>query len=382
MIDQQEKKVEYLELIYDLIFVYLIGRNNSLLHYIENGFVSFSTFLTYVLCSLAIIQIWNFSTFYINLYGRNGKRDHIFLFINMYLLYHMADGISSGWRASVNQFCLAWFLILINIGAQYIIEMRNHPGEPWVLEQLKRKALILFGEATLVLVHMTVYHRFGISIAYVPILFGLAATLLSHDVNSMMPVDFSHLTERAMLYVVFTFGEMIISITGYFEDKISLNTLYFSGMAFLIVVGLFLSYEVFYDRLYDDPCFFDLCPEQHLCRSGFHAPGRSGYPSKDFVYYRFLYPLFRISVPCGHLRKKAMRLQPQVPRVHRRAWPELPHADDCFQEADGAEYCHQRRVHFCDFHGYLPQGKVGLRQRRFCGLLTEAFCVCMHRKLT
>ncbi len=35
MIDQQEKKVEYLELIYDLIFVYLIGRNNSLLHYIE-----------------------------------------------------------------------------------------------------------------------------------------------------------------------------------------------------------------------------------------------------------------------------------------------------------------------------------------------------------
>ena len=116
MIDQQEKKVEYLELIYDLIFVYIIGRNNSLLHYIENGFVSAGTFLTYVLCSLAIIQIWNFSTFYINLYGRNGKRDHVFLFINMYLLYHMADGISSGWRASVDQFCIAWFLILVNIG--------------------------------------------------------------------------------------------------------------------------------------------------------------------------------------------------------------------------------------------------------------------------
>ncbi len=28
---QDEKKVEYIELIYDLIFVYLIGRNNSLL---------------------------------------------------------------------------------------------------------------------------------------------------------------------------------------------------------------------------------------------------------------------------------------------------------------------------------------------------------------
>ena len=30
-IRREEKKVEYLELIYDLIFVYIIGRNNSLL---------------------------------------------------------------------------------------------------------------------------------------------------------------------------------------------------------------------------------------------------------------------------------------------------------------------------------------------------------------
>ncbi|MBR1771440.1 MAG: hypothetical protein IJ747_05375 [Lachnospiraceae bacterium] len=37
MMESQEKKVEYLELIYDLIFVYLIGRNNAILHYVEGG---------------------------------------------------------------------------------------------------------------------------------------------------------------------------------------------------------------------------------------------------------------------------------------------------------------------------------------------------------
>ena len=36
----EEKKVEYLELIYDLIFVYIIGRNNSLLLHLEDGFVA------------------------------------------------------------------------------------------------------------------------------------------------------------------------------------------------------------------------------------------------------------------------------------------------------------------------------------------------------
>ena len=54
---EQEKKVEYVELIYDLIFVYLIGRNNTLLHVIKDGFIDPSSFLTYVLAAL-IICIW------------------------------------------------------------------------------------------------------------------------------------------------------------------------------------------------------------------------------------------------------------------------------------------------------------------------------------
>ncbi len=251
MPDNQEKKVEYIELIYDLIFVYLIGRNNSILHYIENGFVPGEVFLAYILCSLAVIQIWNFSTFYINLYGRNGIRDHVFLFINMYLLYHMADGISTGWQKSFYQFCVAWGLILTNIGVQHLIEMKNHKAEPWVLEMLKRKAVIIIGEAILVVVHMLAYSVSGVSVAYVPILFGIVVTILSGKISMLVPVDFMHLSERAMLYVVFTFGEMIISITPYFEDKIAITPLYFSAMAFLIVVGLFLSYEVIYNKIVD-----------------------------------------------------------------------------------------------------------------------------------
>ena len=54
---KEEKKVEYLELIYDLIFVYVIGRNSSLLRNVVDGFVPAGTFLAYILYSLAVIQI-------------------------------------------------------------------------------------------------------------------------------------------------------------------------------------------------------------------------------------------------------------------------------------------------------------------------------------
>ena len=89
---KNEKKVEYVELIYDLIFVYIIGRNNSLLHSFSNGSIEPGAFMAYVMTTLAIIQIWNYSTYYINIYGKYSFREHVFLFVNMFLLYFVGEG--------------------------------------------------------------------------------------------------------------------------------------------------------------------------------------------------------------------------------------------------------------------------------------------------
>ncbi|MBQ9411976.1 MAG: low temperature requirement protein A [Oscillospiraceae bacterium] len=247
---KEEKKVEYLELVYDLIFVYIIGRNNALLHHVEGGFLRWETFASYALYTLAVIQIWNFSTFYINRYGKNGLREHIFLFSNMYLLYYMADGTVPVLAGEFTRYSAAWALILVNIGVQYAIELRRRET-PEETRQTRRSCAILLGEAGLVLANLLLFRHSGVSLSWVPILFGIAATSLSGGVNRQVAVDFPHLTERAMLYTVLTFGEMIIAIAGYFSGDFSLNNVYFSLMAFLIVVGLLLSYGMIYNRLLD-----------------------------------------------------------------------------------------------------------------------------------
>ena len=248
----KEKKVEYVELIYDLIFVYIIGRNNQLLHVFDNGFVSWSAFFAYVLTTLAVIQIWNYTTYYINIYGRHGIREHILLFVNMFLLYFVAEGTRADWQGYHTQYHIAWALILINIGIQYLIELRNHKDR----EQNKRKivtmAAILFSEALSVLGDIPLFQATGTTwLTLAAIIFGMVSVFIFGQRKSTGAVDFPHLTERAMLYVVFTFGEMIIAISSYFEGDFSLNSTYFALMAFLIVVGLFLSYGVFYDHIID-----------------------------------------------------------------------------------------------------------------------------------
>ncbi len=249
--EREEKKVEYLELIYDLIFVYVIGRNNSLLHHITGGFVDLPTFLAYLLCSLAVIQIWNFSTYYINMFGRNRVRDHVFLFLNMYLLYYIAEGTRLHWESYQRQYHAAWGLILVNIGVQYLLERQNRKCDAQTHAVCGKMALVLFGEAAIVFAGIPLYRGAGRLAAPVAIAFGIAATFLSSDARKVMLVDFAHLSERAMLYVVFTFGEMIVVIASYFEGDFNFNSLYFSLMCFLVVVGLFLAYEVLYDRLID-----------------------------------------------------------------------------------------------------------------------------------
>ena len=252
ILEKKEKKVEYVELIYDLIFVYIIGRNNSLLHHITGGFVDPLSFVAYVLCTLAVIQIWNFSTYYINSYGRHSVREHVFLFLNMFLLYFIGEGTRADWAGYHTMYHVAWALILINIGVQYAIELRSHCA-PANRRQIVRMMVILFCEALIALTAIIEFRLLQTSwLSLAAILFGMGMVLFFGRRSSNQSfVDFPHLSERAMLYVVFTFGEMVIAVSGYFSDEITPNNLYFAAMAFLIVVGLFLSYGVFYDHIID-----------------------------------------------------------------------------------------------------------------------------------
>ena len=249
---EDEKKVEYIELIYDLIFVYLIGRNNSLVQDIERGFIRPELFLTYVLCTLITIQIWYTTTLFINRHGSNHIQEYIGLFINMFLLYYMADGTRVHWSSTFYKYNTAWLLILVNIGVQYYLKYREVSREtPWEAANLLYYIRLLAIQSGIVLIGMLLYKPLGIPLTPLAMIFGLVMTVLGRERADLVALDFTHLTERIMLYIVFSFGEMIIAVSIYFSGRVTANGIYYALMAFLIVVGLFMSYGFFYDRLLD-----------------------------------------------------------------------------------------------------------------------------------
>ncbi len=248
---REEKKVEYLELIYDLIFVYMIGRDNSLLENIQNGFVAPGAFISFAICTLSIIQVWNFTTFYINMFGRNGLRDHIFLLSNMYLMYFIGESTRTDASAYIKEYHVAWGLILANVGLQYLLELRNHKTDVWNRDLIRRMGETLFIEAGMVFLAGFLSMIASQIVSTAAIFMGIFLTFFGRAHSAGGQVDFMHLTERAMLYVVFTFGEMVIAIANYFHahGKFDPNVIVYSALTFLMAAGLFLSYEVVYEYL-------------------------------------------------------------------------------------------------------------------------------------
>lgn len=250
--EKGEKKVEYIELIYDLIFVYLIGRSNELLFHMEGGFFTAQTYLTFIYSSLVILQIWYFSTLYINRYGSNSAADYIGLFVNMFLLYYLAEGTRANDYSMYTQYNIAWALILLNLAIQYYRQLKNvSPAAPWAARHLKYRGGLLLIQAGLILLSIPAFHLTGLPLSWVSMVFGFIAAVFAERIDSLVPVNSEHLTERVMLFVVFTFGETIVAIGSYFAGTFTLSSLYLALMAFLIVAGMFLTYGLLYDKVID-----------------------------------------------------------------------------------------------------------------------------------
>ena len=164
----------------------------------------------------------------------------------------MADATRVHWHIYFYRYNTAWALILLNIMIQYWLKYREKKDSaPWELENIlffikTSAALIVF-----IVFGMLIYAFTGIPLTPLAMVIGAVLTVANRKKLDLIAVDFPHLTERVMLYIVFTFGEMIIAISGYFEGGFNLTSFYFALCAFLIVVGLFMSYGFLYDKLLD-----------------------------------------------------------------------------------------------------------------------------------
>ena len=246
---EEERKVEYIELIYDLIFVHTLSRCGSLLN-LEEGAPGVSSYVCFLLFSIGCLEIWYLSVLIINRFPQFPKQRNLCIFINMYLLYYLAAGICDDWRDYYAQIHVAAAAILLHLAVQYWYALRKASGYKHYREYMEKEPYLLVLEAAIVLLSIPVFTRTGLVLSPLAIVVSIGAGVGGQK-DKKLHVDFPHLAERVMLYVVFSFGEMIVELSGFFNEGITPEGICHSLLAFAFASGLFLNYGYVYDHIID-----------------------------------------------------------------------------------------------------------------------------------
>lgn len=235
------KPVGMFELFYDLVFVYAISRITAMIHHPVNGSISVVTYFQFLLVVIVVMQIWLYQSLYFNRYSQNRFFDISGLIFNMFVAAYLANNINTNWRITFHYFNLAMIAMLVDLIMQYWLGVeKNEDDDNHIF------ILILCVELALVLTGVLVGYNYGVNLAVLGYLVGFLMPLAFYHKFNAKKVNFPHLVERVGLIVIIAFGEAIVNLTGYFNNK---TPLIYAALLFLSLTMMFASYVLFSERI-------------------------------------------------------------------------------------------------------------------------------------
>ena len=238
----KEKKVELIELFYDLIYVYAISRLTLLIEEPEGGIIPLSGFFRYIVVCFVILQAWLYMTNYVNRYGRWKWYEYALVTVNMTAAVYMSNTISAQWSEMTLVFNLAMLVMLLCVAVLYFIQTALKEQDTGAA---KNSLIILSVDCVLYLA------------AFIASLLNADNAVLWLDVAAVLTgaflpffirghfdisiISFPHLAERFELITIITFGEGIVGMTSFFDvNELSLVPV----LVFAAILTLFGCYVV------------------------------------------------------------------------------------------------------------------------------------------
>ncbi|MBR0384672.1 MAG: low temperature requirement protein A [Eubacteriaceae bacterium] len=216
----KEKKVELIELFYDLIYVYAISRLTMLIEEPENGIIPPSGFFLYLVICFVILQAWLYLTNYVNRYGRWQWYEYVLTAVNMTATVYMANTISPRWNEMSLTFNLAMLVMLLCVAMMYLIQTITKEQDT---AAAKNSLTILTVDCLLYFAAFlaSAFHA-GELVIWLDVAAVLCGAFLPFFIRGRFDADiisFPHLAERFELITIITFGESIVGMTDFFDVR-------------------------------------------------------------------------------------------------------------------------------------------------------------------
>ena len=242
------KRVSKISLFYDLVFVYMISKTTEILHHLDHGLVSPTSFALFALIVIIFINSWMVQTVFTNRYGIGSWADIAFYFIDMMILLYMSNSFDTNNLKEMKILFISASLLSFTLASHYLI---NYFQVDNIIDRNISRLffIILIFRAVTLIIGGFLDNIFGFILAVIGILFSWLMPTLTAKYTIKHPIIFPHLLERLNLLVIIIFGETIIGIADYFKPK---TFSFYSIFIFLTVALLFFTYALQFDKLINE----------------------------------------------------------------------------------------------------------------------------------
>lgn len=239
------KRVSKIALFYDLVFVYMISKTTEILHHLEHGLVSPTSFALFALIVIIFINSWMVQIVFTNRYGIGSWADIAFYFIDMMILLYMSNSFDTNNLTEMKILFISAGLLSLTLASHYLINYFQTASK--IAQNISRAFfLILIFRSIALIIGGLLDNIPGFVLAVIGIIFSWLMPTLTAKYTIKHPIIFPHLLERVNLLVIIIFGETIIGIADYFRPK---TFSLYSILIFLTVALLFFTYALQFDKL-------------------------------------------------------------------------------------------------------------------------------------
>lgn len=235
------KRVQWLELFFDLIFVAAIAKAIHVLLHLEDGVIPWEYLFKFVLIFIPIWWSWVGQTLYTNRFGEDRLSHRLFMILQMFFMVVLTASLSPDFDSYYVPFLIGYAGVRIVTALQYIYTIRFVHGPNRTLAKHLGFGFLIGISISLLSVFFDSWLRYFL--LYLGIFIDLLIPILSRKHLRKVPVNTPHLLERFGLLTIILFGESIVSLVAIFETEAFLwSEVVLIFLAFLLIIAMWWQY--------------------------------------------------------------------------------------------------------------------------------------------
>ena len=237
----EEKKVTWLELFYDLLFVAAVATATHVILHVEHGFIHPEYLIKFLLIFIPIWWAWTGQTMFINRFGQDFLHQRIFMIIQMLFVLIMISSLSVNFDQYYFSFLIGYIGLRALTSIQYFVVQNFEKGDR---KKIARFLGTRFGIGVFISflsIFLDSWVRYVV--LYAGIIVDMILPILGHKYLVKVPTNTAHLLERFALLTLILFGESVVSTLAVLQpQKGDWNSILFSIISFVLIISMWWQY--------------------------------------------------------------------------------------------------------------------------------------------